>query len=135
MAVPCAALAASTAIVAFAAGAWGVPWAPGLRAGAPVGVPADDDRAALAADAHAILTERCVRCHGGVRERGGLNLLRRERAVAPGADGTVAIAPGDPGRSELLARIASHDPERRMPSEGAALTDDDVRRLRDDLQR
>jgi hypothetical protein len=81
-------------------------------------------------DAHAILVARCIRCHGGVRERGDLNLLRRERAVLPRAEGRPAIVPGDPDASELLARIASHDADERMPPEGPALTDAEVGVLR-----
>lgn len=75
-----------------------------------------------AADARALIASRCLKCHGGVRERGRLNLHGIERASRPAASGLRAIVPGDPDASELLRRIASADPDERMPAEGPPLT-------------
>lgn len=64
----------------------------------------------LAEQARRLIAERCLKCHGGVRERGKLNLHGTERASRPAASGLRAIVPGDPESSELLRRIASRDP-------------------------
>jgi hypothetical protein len=77
----------------------------------------------LAESARRLIAERCLKCHGGVRERGHLNLHGTERASRPAASGHRAIVPGDPAASELLRRIAADDADERMPPEGQALTD------------
>ncbi len=74
-----------------------------------------------------ILASRCFRCHGGVREKGGLNLADRARMISPLASGDRAVVAGDPAASELLARITSHDPDTRMPSDGTPLAPAEVR--------
>ena len=55
------------------------------------------------------------------REGGGL---------AGGSDGVEAIRPGQGAESELVRRVASRDPEERMPPEGDRLTADQVGILR-----
>ncbi len=81
-------------------------------------------------DVRPIFNERCVACHGGVRQQAGLSLLFRADAVRPAESGRSAVVPGDPGASELLRRVTHRDPHQRMPKEGAALSDDEVARLR-----
>ncbi len=81
-------------------------------------------------DVRPIFNERCVACHGGVRQQAGLSLLFRADATRPAESGRSAVVPGDPGASELLRRVAHRDPDQRMPKEGAALSDDEVARLR-----
>ncbi len=76
----------------------------------------------IAEQARRLIAERCLKCHGGVRERGQLNLHGAERASRPAASGIRAIVPGDPAASELLRRIAASDPDDRMPPDGPALT-------------
>jgi hypothetical protein len=69
-----------------------------------------------------ILSDRCVRCHGGVRELGSprLNLQSRERAAF------VLGEADDPCSSELFRRIAIADPDRRMPFDAPPLSPDEV---------
>ena len=43
--------------------------------------------APLAERAHDILVSRCIRCHGGVREQGGVNLAWPDRATRVRAKG------------------------------------------------
>ena len=77
----------------------------------------------LAEQARRLIAERCLKCHGGVRERGQLNLHGTDRASRPAASGRHAVVPGDPASSELLRRIAATDPDERMPPDGPALSD------------
>jgi hypothetical protein len=68
-------------------------------------------------DIRPLLSDRCFRCHGpdeGSREA-GLRLDLREGAVAELDNGSRAIVPGHPLDSELVARIASSDPDLVMP--------------------
>lgn len=73
-----------------------------------------------------ILNSRCVSCHGGVKKNGGLSLLFRENALAPGESGKPAIVPGKPDSSELIRRILHNDPELRMPLNEAPLKPEEV---------
>jgi hypothetical protein len=63
-----------------------------------------------------LLSDRCFHCHGPdpMTREAGLRLDLREEAVKD-RDGTIAINPGKPDESELLARIVSHDDDLRMP--------------------
>ncbi|MET0595969.1 MAG: PSD1 and planctomycete cytochrome C domain-containing protein [Polyangiaceae bacterium] len=89
---------------------------------------ADDDGKAVDffSEIQPILGDRCVRCHGGVRELGvpKLNLQMRERA-AP-----MLGQVGDPCSSELFRRIATTDEGSRMPLGGAALSPDEIALVR-----
>jgi len=71
-------------------------------------------------DIKGILSNRCVRCHGPDaedRQGGGDGGLRLDTFAGATADlgGHAAIVPGQPERSELLARITATDPDRVMP--------------------
>jgi len=81
-----------------------------------------------------ILSENCFKCHGpdSAARKGGLRLDTFEGATARLADGRAAIVPGDPAASVLLQRIASHDPEARMPppAEGKTVTSAQMESLR-----
>src|SRR5436190_209149 len=64
-----------------------------------------------------ILVERCVKCHGGEKVRGGLKLtsgpdLRR------GGDNGPALVPGKPDESLLVKAVRYNDPDRKMPPTG-----------------
>jgi len=79
-------------------------------------------------DVAALLEQRCVRCHSDTKAQGGLSLTSRE-ALLKGGDSGPAIVPGNPAGSVLLQQIMGPDPA--MPAEGAALTADEVARVRD----
>ncbi|MTB50994.1 DUF1553 domain-containing protein [Lewinella sp. W8] len=77
-------------------------------------------------DIRPIFNERCVSCHGGVKQSGGFGLVFRENALKETASGKFAIVPGKPGQSELLKRIRHDNPEWRMPLEEAPLTNEEA---------
>lgn len=77
-----------------------------------------------------ILNEKCLSCHGGVKQNGELGLRFREEALRPAASGLAAIVPGDPDASELMHRVVHKDPEERMPLEQDPLTEAEIALLR-----
>jgi mono/diheme cytochrome c family protein len=88
----------------------------GGLAGLPAAQAAPDEPVSFNRDVRPILSENCFQCHGhdpGSREA-DLRLDLREGLFAD-LDGIPLIAPGDPADSELFLRIASDDPEDRMP--------------------
>src|SRR5262245_29135307 len=96
---------------------------PGLaRAGA--------DAHKVTAAANALLTERCFKCHGPDKSRGGLRLDRREAAVTGGDSGDPALVPGNPAASALLGRITNTDESERMPPKAPPLSRAEVQLLR-----
>lgn len=78
------------------------------------------------ADALAIFADRCVRCHGPTRQRGGLRLDSVEVALA-----SQVIALGDPDASEVIRRVTlPFDDDSAMPPTGDRLTPEQVETLR-----
>ncbi len=65
------------------------------------------------------ILDRCVGCHGGVKKNGGLSVLGRELLLSPTDSEEPAVVVGDAGASELFRRVASSDPDERMPPEEA----------------
>src|SRR5438270_11856071 len=58
-----------------------------------------------------ILTENCFKCHGpddGAR-KAKLRFDLREAALKPAKSGKVAIVPGAPEKSEMIARVTTSD--------------------------
>ena len=84
----------------------------------------------FAGDVLPILASNCFRCHGGVREKAGLNLADPERIQSVLASGHAPVVPGEPARSELFARIISSDSDERMPSDGTPLSAVDIDTIR-----
>ena len=68
-------------------------------------------------DIKPLLKERCVSCHGSVKQKGDLRL-----------DAGALIDKSI--HAELISRVTSHDEDERMPPEGARLTDSQVAALR-----
>ncbi|NBX30967.1 DUF1549 domain-containing protein, partial [bacterium] len=64
-------------------------------------------------DVKPILSDRCFSCHGPDTEdrQAGLRLDLRDAAIATLDSGSTAVVPGDPAKSELIARITSTDPD------------------------
>ncbi|MDB6070928.1 MAG: hypothetical protein JWL81_2099 [Verrucomicrobiales bacterium] len=83
-------------------------------------------------DIRPILTSHCTSCHGGVKSAGGVSFVYREQALGKGKSGAVIIVPGQPGESEIMARIVSTDPEEVMPKpeHGPPLKPAEVERVR-----
>ena len=68
-----------------------------------------------------ILRARCVECHGPDAEESGLRVDSRQALLA-GGDVGPAVVPGEPTKTEILRRMATTDPDERMPPEGEPLT-------------
>ena len=64
-----------------------------------------------------ILAEHCLQCHGPdeAARQADLRLDVREFAISAPGSGEFAIVPGNPDASQLLLRIAAHDPDFLMP--------------------
>ena len=84
-------------------------------------------------DIRPILSDYCFQCHGfdAKQRRAELRLDVREGAIAVRTNGIAAVVPGDPTRSELIARVTSADPDYQMPPShiGKKLGPDEMRKL------
>src|SRR5438477_6932440 len=71
-------------------------------------------------DIRPILSENCFACHGPDKNKrkSGLRLDNKEGAYGAGKSEKIAIVPGKPDKSELIARLNSKDPEEMMPPPG-----------------
>jgi mono/diheme cytochrome c family protein len=69
-----------------------------------------------ARDIQPVLSDNCYRCHGpdAKKRKGGLR-LDVEAGAKTERDGVRAIMPGNLGKSELVRRILSSDPDEQMP--------------------
>jgi len=76
-----------------------------------------------------LLNKHCAECHGGVKQKGGLILTNRTRALQGGKSGKPLVVAGRPEESELYQRLTHPDPDERMPPE-AALAREKVSLLR-----
>jgi len=81
-------------------------------------------------DVRPILETRCYSCHGPKKQKAGLRLDEKASAFRGGSDGIEAIRPGQSAQSELYRRVASLDPEQRMPLDSQPLGPDQVGILR-----
>ena len=77
-------------------------------------VVAGDEPVQFVQDVVPLLKTHCVSCHGAARQEAGLRLDQRSFALRGGDSGTV-IVPGMSAGSELIHRVTSDDPSRRMP--------------------
>src|SRR5689334_19732497 len=85
-------------------------------------------------DVRPILSDKCFACHGPdePKRKAELRLDTPEGLQAEAASGSVAVVPGKPDESELYVRIASDDPEERMPpaKSGKSLTEAEAQTLK-----
>ncbi len=92
----------------------GAIWTVALAAGSAAGAETTAIRGAVEfnRDVRPILSDKCFYCHGpdASHRKGKLRLDSREDALA-----REAFVPGDPGRSELVARILSAHEDEAMP--------------------
>jgi mono/diheme cytochrome c family protein len=84
-----------------------------------------DDRIDYQKQVKPILAERCVACHGALKQQGGLRLDTAALAIK-GGDSGAAITPGDAPASLLLKRVTAADGAERMPPEGEPLKPDQI---------
>src|SRR5215213_10909721 len=86
--------------------------------------PIDFDR-----DIRPIFSEHCYECHGTDKAKGGLRLNDPKIAQSELKSGAHAIVPNDPGKSELIRRVKSTDPDEQMPLKGDRLTPTQIQKL------
>ena len=67
-----------------------------------------------------ILKRKCFSCHGALKQESELRVDTAAEMIGKDNDGVVV--PGEPDVSLLLQRVASDDPDERMPPEGEPLT-------------
>jgi hypothetical protein len=100
----------------------------GIAGAGGMALPADDVPVDFFKDIQPILTEHCVRCHGGVRELPltpvPLNLQSREKAAH------VLGEAGNPDSSRLYVRVILEEPTLRMPLNQAPLLPEQVNKIR-----
>lgn len=85
----------------------------------------DEAQALWIAHVEPILNRNCYKCHGGVQQKGGLD-LRLPQSILKGGDDGSAIVPGRPGDSLLVKRLLATDDEHMPPDENKRLKPDDV---------
>jgi hypothetical protein len=61
-----------------------------------------------------VFVERCVKCHGGEKQEGGLRIDQRAAILKGGKSGPV-IVPGNPESSVLIRAVRRGDPDLAMP--------------------
>jgi hypothetical protein len=92
------------------------------------------DRIDFNRDIRPILSDKCFKCHGfdDAARQAGLRLDQRDVATRPLESGAVAIIPGNAAESELFVRVASQDPDVKMPppDSGKKFTESDIAKLK-----
>jgi len=90
----------------------------------------ENDTLDYSKDIRPILNRHCLKCHGGVRQQGGLSFLFRAAALEVNESGERAIVPGDLAHSEMIKRLVSNDPDLMMPPEGDRLSQEEIEKLK-----
>src|SRR5262245_14918981 len=75
------------------------------------------DRVDFAHDVLPVLKARCAECHTNGKYKGSFSHDTPQAILQ-----SKAVVPGDSARSEMIRRITSSDPEKRMPLKGEPLT-------------
>ena len=78
----------------------------------------------VSSQSHPVLIDNCTKCHGGVKQKGGLD-LRTIKAALEGGETDTALIPGDPEASPLYqdAQVESDPPmppKTQLPAEESA---------------
>jgi hypothetical protein len=76
-----------------------------------------------------LLKANCLRCHGGKKMEGGLDISTRAKLLK-GGDGGAGVVPGEAAKSRLFL-LAAHIREPHMPEGGDKLPAADLKRLAD----
>ncbi len=82
----------------------------------------------FAKDVAPILAEKCGTCHSDQRGSGGLKLESFASMKLGGRNGPLLI-PGNPAQSLLIQRIATPNAQARMPKDGDALTEAQIKSI------
>lgn len=76
----------------------------------------------FARDIQPLFAERCQKCHGAEKQKGGLRLDNPADAFKAAESGDFAIVPGHSAQSALMKVVTSTDKDERMPPKGEALS-------------
>jgi hypothetical protein len=74
-----------------------------------------------------LLSEHCLKCHGGDKTRSGLDLSTREGLLKGGDNGPVVVP--NQAKASRLYKLAAHLDEPHMPPKGAKLSAEQLARL------
>ncbi len=96
----------------------------GLAALSPLRADAPSGDEFFEKEVRPLLIDRCLKCHGGEKTRGGLKLTSRESILQGGETGPAAV-PGKPNDS-LLVKLLHRDDATRMPKGANPLTDHEI---------
>src|SRR6476661_4116307 len=77
-----------------------------------------------------ILNKSCLKCHGGERLKGGLDLRKPQTIFSGGTDGSVVV-PGRPSESPLYQRLAAGAEGHMPPDKEPQLSAEEVSLLRE----
>ena len=69
-----------------------------------------------------IFEQHCLKCHGPMKQQGGLRFDSASGAIRKGDSDEPAIVKGNAEASELIQRVTSDDEFTRMPPEGNGLS-------------
>jgi hypothetical protein len=89
-----------------------------------------DEAVSFANDIRPILKTKCMSCHGGVRQLGGLSFLFEEDIYKPLRSGAMGVVPGKPAESEMYLRVISEKEATVMPPEGESLSGEETELIR-----
>ena len=89
-----------------------------------------DSSVSFLRDVRPILVAKCYQCHGPGQHEAGLRFDRRDSVYNSTASGAIAVVPGEPGASELLARVTASDATHRMPRGEPSLSFEEISLLR-----
>lgn len=73
-----------------------------------------------------LFEQHCLDCHDSATRKGGIGLETHYHAHLPTESGEALLAPGNSGASLLLRVVTAHDPEKRMPLDGEALSGNEI---------
>src|SRR6266536_5138948 len=93
----------------------------------PISLIASDD--VFVREVQPILAQRCYGCHAGTRSMGGVRFDQRPSAFSEAESGSIPILPGKPESSEILLRVRTADPRKRMPLGQPALSNAEIATL------
>ena len=88
--------------------------------------PAAEGKVDFNRDVRPILNAKCMACHGGVKQAGGISVQYREDILGKGKSGEVCVVPGNPSASELIRRLTTEDEDDRMPKEKPPLSAEQI---------
>ena len=86
-------------------------------------------------DIQPIFEKRCYECHSDKKQKGGLRLDKKASVLQGGDSGKPVVFAGKSGESLLFKKITSTDPDEKMPPKGERLTEHEVTKIRDWIER